>query len=187
MIKTLLILILSISLLSASDLTDFWGLDFGVSKDSAVAFFQEKGCEIKYQEGPTVVFSGTYFAGTEASGFSTLFYKDKLCKVSVVYEIEPIAAILMEFWELKDMVTKKYGKSEDIAYFENPYEYGDGFEVQALRRGKAHFFSLWKLDNGSIGLRITKGEDIWIMLTYEYNPLMSLFSAEKKNKDLDDL
>ena len=93
----------------------------------------------------------------------------KLAKVTVSL-ITPDNKAREEFKNMKGVLTTKYGApSGSYEFYEKPYEEGDGYEDQAIRLGKGHFFTFWRTvsgtDTSTLGLQI--GEKLTVVIGYE--------------------
>ena len=59
----------------------------------------------------------------------------------------------------------------DVRRFDSPCYEGDGYEEQALRLGKGHFFATWSWptqpENRAAGLMLSVEKNLTVMLTYE--------------------
>ena len=93
----------------------------------------------------------------------------KLVKVAV-YLITPDNKAREEYRKMKDVLITKYGPpTSRYDYFQGPYEEGDGYEDQAIRLGKGHFFTVWttvtESDTSNLGLQIS--ERLAVIISYE--------------------
>lgn len=75
-----------------------------------------------------------------------------------------------EYKQMKELLIAKYGSpAGSYEYFDSPYETGDGYEDQAIRLGKGHFFTMWSTvtgtDTSSLGLEIN--ERLVVVISYE--------------------
>lgn len=90
-----------------------------------------------------------------------------------------------DYLELKEQLSKKYGKGESYEFFSLPYREGDGFEILALNKEKCTYSSFWTSELGNISLKIDY--DARICLNYEDKENTRILDKEKQeviSKDL---
>jgi hypothetical protein len=93
----------------------------------------------------------------------------KLVKVSV-HLATPEQKAREEFGNMKQVLTTRYGApSGGYEYFDSPYQAGDGYEDQAIRLGKGHFFTLWTSVSGTdtSNLVLQINEALAVVIGYE--------------------
>lgn len=69
-------------------------------------------------------------------------------------------SIKSDFLKLKEQFIAKYGNGKSFEFFSNPYDEGDGYEMQAVRLEKCRYTTFWETQGGSISLKISKFEQI---------------------------
>lgn len=108
-------------------------------------------------------------------------------KIVVLYPEETSwYSLSAKYDEVVSRVTQKYGTpDESHAFFTDPYEVGDGYEMTAVAVDKCFYMSVWQADetypNQTIAVRInTSGK---VVLVYENNSMME--KSEKEQEALD--
>jgi hypothetical protein len=92
------------------------------------------------------------------------FGDNKIAKI-LVRIITPDNKAIETYRSMKDVLSKKYGTPDDeYEFFKSPYYDGDGYETQAIRKGKATFLCFW---GGALSLEIH--ETLTVQLNYESN------------------
>lgn len=138
-------------------------------------------------EGTIAIMKGD-FAGDNVKTYILSTKKSNIVwKVVVFYgEKESWYSLKRDYLNLKELYTKKYGYPEKhFEFFSNPYEMGDGYELQALKKEKCTYISYYKLPTGRISVRINKFCEIQV--DYEDQINCELNEEEKENAILDDI
>jgi hypothetical protein len=140
-----------------------WGSDGATVKRLMVA--QDFVLEKADSDGD-YLFKG-HLAGYDASVWA-LMAKDALVKVDIIL-LTPDPKARQAYRDMKTLLTTKYGKAQAVEAFEKPYADGDGNEDEAIKKGKAHFFAMWRkisgTDTSAIGLQIS--EYLNLLVGYE--------------------
>lgn len=98
--------------------------------------------------------------GFKAKGLA--FFADKKIAKFIVGIITPENKAIDTYRSMKDVLLRKYGTpTNDFEFFEKPYYYGDGYETQAIRLGKANFACFWS------GLLLEIHESLAVQVSYE--------------------
>lgn len=90
--------------------------------------------------------------------------------------------------DFKESYTAKYGKPTDsFEFFTDPYERGDGYELQAIKLEKGYYTTYWTLSVGTIivDIRASNNSDGWVRLEYEDAAGVEIMNREK-NKIIED-
>ncbi len=86
--------------------------------------------------------------------------------------------IKSDYNEYLDLLIAKYGKPEHTyAFFESPYEDGDGYEMNAVSLEKCHYSAFW---NDIIGVSIDISKFKQVRVSYENKKNAELHDLEKK-------
>lgn len=94
--------------------------------------------------------------------------------------------IQSDYYSYKEIFTNKYGAPYDsYEFFSNPYNEGDGYEMQAIREEKCHYISFWGVPEGTIYVQISGYEQI--TFTYEDKINSEKSSEEKQEAVMDDI
>ena len=107
-------------------------------------------------------------------------------KVSVLFpEHTSWSSLKSEYFLFKESYSKKYGKPESFEYFTDPYEEGDGYELQAVKLEKCIYASYFNTPLGYIVLDIHK--DKFVRVTYEDAINAEIRDKEKEQAVSDDI
>ena len=110
-------------------------------------------------------------------------------KVFALHEYSSWSRLSSAFDDAVELYQKKYGKPDyDFKFFSSPYYEGDGYELQALRNDKCHYYFAWQLENGviSVSLQYLVGK-YYIRYAYEDAINQDRRDTEKESKALDDI
>ena len=84
-------------------------------------------------------------------------------KVLVIFpEKSSWYSLKSEYLTFKESYTSKYGKPSSYEYFRDPYDEGDGYEMQAVRLEKCTYRSFFKLSMGDVCLEISDDECVQV-------------------------
>ncbi len=92
--------------------------------------------------------------------------------------------------DFKESYTAKYGKPADsFEFFIDPYEKGDGYELQAIKLEKGYYTTFWELSAGTIfvGISASNNSDGWVRLVYEDAAGVEIMNREKNQIIEDDI
>lgn len=172
-------------------LDGFWNLEF---KDSR-ALCQSK-IKTKYgykpaqvdPSGNTIVYKQIKFGGNNCDGIVLGFMQDKLFLGKIVIRPETPQGLLDVYRGLTNDINIKYHQpNESVFKLLYPYKESDsdGEVLLAISAGYATINNVWLFDgdNGyknSIVAEVNK--DGYIVLTYAYGPLYSIFQQIRENK-----
>jgi len=127
-------------------LSHFWSIPWGTSLDQAEAIFTERGFMSSRAEN-TLMTVADY---ERESAFILLIFNraNRLHSAHVVYASCPETAI-SKYEHYRLVLFRRYGLPDTaVAYFEEPYENGDGKEVEAIVSDNAFFFTEWNFEDG---------------------------------------
>lgn len=150
---------------------------------------EEEGFKLDYifKDSRAVVMKGK-FAGRSATVFILSTKKrDNVWKVSVDFDAEESwISLSNDYFKYKKLFTQKYGSpSSSCENFIKPYYEGDGYELQALQKGKCNYISFFNIPNGTAAVELTNEGSVRI--GYEDNYNASLRSLEKTESTLEDI
>ena len=154
-------------------------ITFGASKAEAqqsILLHQGMTFDPIHSDADNLVYDGGTFAG-QAVGFWVLGFVDDQMHTSKAIVQPPKDQLLATYNELLAAFTETYGEpTMQAAYFDDPYELGDGLETYAISFGKGHFAALWKFSDGdnenAISLSIDK--DLYIPIVFQSGRLIDL-------------
>jgi len=121
-----------------------------------------------------------------------IFTENKLARGKYIFEQEHASdqSYLHDFWEIKDLLTEKYGVSlESHQFWENDLYRDDVSEWgMAISCGHASFFEEWNVKDSHIELQLYGDNyEVTLAILYESISLKGLLENEKKNSILQDL
>jgi hypothetical protein len=160
----------------------FLGLPIGGSADAFAAKLENKGFhKVEIKENIT-----------ELKGM----FLDNMCEIWII--CTPITKVVWKvavtfpeqtswyslkasFQERCGNLTAKYGQPHDTyEFFSEPYQEGDGYEMQALENEKCIYAYDWNIKNGTISCEIAKGG--YIRIAYENDANAAIDDKEKAQK-----
>jgi len=146
-----------------------------------------KKFEFVRQEKDFLLFKGRI--GTDSATIMAIFTPEskRLWKIACLIDAPKGFVNLKSKWEeYCQVLTEKYGNPDKkLEIFLSPYYEGDGYEETAIAVDKAFFGSLWNLDDGLIGCRISSTKII--LVEYENEKFSALNQDEKKSAVRNDL
>ena len=85
-----------------------------------------------------------------------------------------------EYFNTKDILTKKYGEPKDCyAFFSSPYYEGDGYEKQAVENDKCTYSCFYgQVEEGKLDLSVSISESFHVTIHYENVELSKLKKIE---------
>ena len=115
--------------------------------------------------------------------------KGLVYRVMVLHEYDSWRKLSSAFDDAAELYTTKYGlPSSKFAFFSEPYENGDGYELQALRKDKCHYLYTWDVPWGVIGIRLVAyGDSYFLAMVYEDTMNTEMKSIEDEQKALSDI
>lgn len=167
----------------ASFAQKFDGVYIGGDISSCVAAFKAKGYRLVQ----------TYESGVEMQttkkGENWEVHISKTPKTNKVWKVTIYLpkrtswySLLSDYEEYVEIMNKIYGKPySQHSFFISPYELGDGYELQAVRLEKCRYLSAWTAENATIGVLMSKFEQI--SLQYENNANNELRKIEMEQMD----
>jgi hypothetical protein len=165
----------------------------GMSVSGPVAAFnaqlKTKGftLDVLQTEGDLYVFTGT-ISTKDVEIVVITTPTSKLVKKLVVFypKQESWYSLKSQFNDVVEVITKKYGKPDDnYAFFQTPYEEGDGYEMTAVGTENCFYLYAWKANanfpNQTIAVRIVKSKRV--TLAYENDAMMAKAELEQEKID----
>ena len=99
--------------------------------------------------------------------------------VNLKREYTSWSSLKIDYWEMVNSYISKYGNpTGSFDFFGNPYEEGDGYEMQAVRMGKCYYRTFWTLERGTIAILIDESAKISIW----YEDKLNTEKLEKERK-----
>ena len=110
---------------------------------------------------------------------------NSLVSVSVIFpKNDHWYSLKAQYLEIKNKLVNKYGKpDQDYAYFENPYEEGDGYEMTAISIGKITYMASFITEKGKLILSIigTESSDGQVAIMYSDKLNSELENNQRNN------
>lgn len=126
--------------------------------DEYVSKMKQNGFTHLGIEDGTAILNGE-FAGYKDChvGVSTLKQKDLVYKIGVLFpEKETWSTLSGDYFNLKEMLTEKYGKPSDVVEkFQRDYQMNDdNSRMYDVKFDRCKYYSIWQTDKGEIQLSI---------------------------------
>ena len=136
-----------------------------------------------HSDGDNLVYDGGTLAGQDV-GFWVLGFVDNQMHTGKAI-VQPSREHLLDtYHDLLAALIATYGEPiMQAAYFDDPYEMGDGFETYAISFGKGHFAALWKFSDGDNenALSISIDKDLYIPIIFQSGRLIDLAIAKQES------
>ncbi len=167
----------------------FKGVPLDGTLDQYVSKMKQNGFKLLSTEDGVAMLRGD-FAGYKDCyvGVSTLKQKDLVYKIGVLFpEKDTWSTLSGNYFELKQMLTEKYGKPSDVVEkFDRESERrDDGSKMHDVQFDRCKYYSIWQTDKGEIQLSIDHNNvtSCFVKLAY----FDKINSATIKKQALDDL
>lgn len=121
-------------------------------------------------------------------GVATLKGKDLVSKITVIFpEQETWSSLSSNYYNLKELLTEKYGEPSEIVEKFDTYSEpdDDGDRMHAVKMDNCKYYTTYELENGSIQISIDHQSvmSCFVMLTY----FDKINSEKVRQKAMDDL
>lgn len=140
----------------------------------------QKGCRIvsNNTESNSISMRGTFTGkDCEIYVFGTA-NTNRVWKVTVYLpELRTWQAIKREYLNYKSQFDNKYTLTSSYDFFENPYDEGDGREVEAIKEDKCHYSAFYDAPGGNIMLKVSK----YMQVQISYEDAEGLNVREREN------
>lgn len=142
-----------------SEHLSFKGVPIDGTLDEYVSKMKQKGFTHIGTEDGTAILNGD-FAGYKDCyvGVSTLNQKDLVHKIAVIFpERETWSTLSGNYFDLKKMLTEKYGKPSDVVEKFEGSSYSqkdDNSKMYEVKMDRCKYYSIWLTDKGEIQLSI---------------------------------
>jgi len=128
-------------------LNHFWSIPWGTSIEQAEAIFTEREF-ISYRAENTLM-TVTEYERETASILLVFNRANRLHSAHVIYASCP-ETVIPKYEHYRVLLFRRYGPPDTaVAFFEDPYENGDGREIEALQTENAFFFTEWNFMDGN--------------------------------------
>ena len=167
----------------------FKGVPLDGTLDQYVSKMKQNGFKHLSTKDGMAVLQGD-FAGYKDCyvGVSTLKQKDLVHKIGVLFpEKDTWSTLSGNYFDLKQMLTEKYGKPSDVVEKFDTYSEpdDDGSKIHAVKFDNCKYYSIWETDKGQIKLSIDHKSVTSCFVTLAYFDKIN--SATVKKQALDDL
>lgn len=146
----------------------FWGIIFGASPAEVKTSVAAKGGKFSADDSKSdeFVFTDALFTQRTTTFIETRFINDKFYQAIVAFPETTDTQLIPSFNTIITELENVYGPATITKDFEQPYHDGDGYEVQAIKLGKATYIAKWKTNNGNtISIQINKAGNISLFYT----------------------
>ena len=129
------------------------------------------------------------FMGKESDILVSHTPKGLVFKVIVLHEYTSWRNLSSAFDDATELYTQKYGMPKSkYQFFSSPYYKGDGYELQALRNDKCHYFFIWEVTNGALSVRLQYLlGNYYLTMVYEDAINQAIRDNEKEKAAYDDI
>ena len=171
----------------AQEHLDFRGVPIDGHIDDFIIKMTELGYTLDKKVDNAAIMTGK-FTGKDIDLYILCSPKTKtVWKVAALFDkATSWSSLKSSYFEYKKLYTQKYGKPESsYEFFSDPYYEGDGYELQALRKEKCHYFTMYDLEGGVVVVQLTTTE--CLQLGYEDNINGELTKKERTSSALDEI
>jgi hypothetical protein len=192
--KTLTLILTLTTMLTfaqTSEHLSFKGVPIDGTLNEYVSKMKQSGFTNLSTENGTALLSGD-FAGYKDCivGVSTLKQKDLVYKIGILFPEKDIWSTLSgNYFDLKQMLTEKYGKPSDVLEKFDVPSYSqpkdDNAKMYEVQFDRCKYYSIWQTDKGDIQLSIDHNSVIscFVKLTY-FDKINSDIIKAKAKDDL---
>lgn len=147
----LIVLLVSSFTLRAQEkqVDSFLGIKFGSSKSEVLKAMTARGSVLNSKESKADVqnYDNVKIGNRRVDLFSVRFVDNKVFQADF-YFIPKLEANTIDFYnEIVQDITLVYGAGDSFKNFQKPYEEGDGYELTAIKLGKAKYKTYWTRKN----------------------------------------
>ena len=187
--KLFISLLLAVSMVCMSQTTHmkFKGIPMEGTLNSFVQKLKDKGFTYLGQQDGMAVLKGE-FAATKGCtvGVARFSDRDQVNLVAVIFpEKETWSSITKSYFNLKDMLTEKYGTPESIEEFSGREPSSDFLKFHALVKDECNFISEFTCEGGKIQLTMKKQNYNTAAVILRY--IDNANANETRKKVMDDL
>lgn len=172
-----------------SEHLSFKGVPIDGTLDEYVSKMKQNGFTHLGTEDGVAILNGD-FAGYKDCyvGVSTLKQKDLVYKIGVLFpEQDTWSRLSTNYFELKHMLTEKYGKPSDVVekFDTYPQPRDDNSRMYEVGMDRCKYYSIWQTDKGEIQLSIEHESVMkyFVRLAY-FDKINSDIIKEKAKDDL---
>lgn len=175
---------------NANEHLKFMGIPINGTLESFTQKLVAKGLKREHAWEDNVLLKGT-FAGKSGSGVCVM----RIPSRNIVYKVvvclpskDTWEWLEDDYTEFKRMLTSKYGEpfQHSETFKAGSYTSSDVLKMSSLRDGKCEYYTLWKLNEGAIGLEIISIESpssCFVRISY-FDAINSTLEESSKQDDL---
>lgn len=166
----------------------FKGVPIDGTLSEYVTKMKQNGFSLIAMEDGVATLQGDFAAYKDCFiGVTTLKHKDLVSKIGVVFpNVDTWSLLSSNYFSLKELLTEKYGKPEDVVEeFQGIEPDDDGSKLYAVKFDKCKYYTIYKTDKGSIQLSIEHDgvSSCYAMLVY-FDKINSEIIMKKAKDDL---
>lgn len=170
-----------------SEHLSFKGVPIDGTLNGYVSKMKQNGFTHLGTEDGTAILNGD-FAGYKDChvGVSTLKQKDLVHKIAVIFpERKSWSTLSNNYFDLKEMLTEKYGKPTDVVERFDSYSQpkDDGSKMTQVQLDKCKYYAIWETEKGTIQLSIDKGDLMSCFVRLGYFDKINSEKIKSKAKD----
>ena len=159
----------------------------GTLKEYVSKMMQEGFTNLGTEDG-TAILNGEFAGYKDCNiGVTTLKQKDLVYKIAVLFpNKETWSTLSGNYFDLKDMLTEKYGNPSDVVEkFDSSQPRDDSDKMYKVKFDNCKYISVWKTDKGEIQLSIQHQSvtSCYVILTYS-DKINSDIIKTKAKRDL---
>ncbi|MBU3663658.1 MAG: hypothetical protein FGM41_10755 [Bacteroidetes bacterium] len=157
-LSIIFVLLVNLTLGQSTEHLSFKGVPIDGTLDDFVFKMQQNGFTLSQTENGTAFLTGDFAGYKDCSvGVTTLKQKDLVYKIAVIFpEKETWSKLSTNYFDLKEMLTEKYGKAEVMVEKFESYSQpeDDGKKIYEVKFDRCKYYSIWQTDKGKIQLSI---------------------------------
>lgn len=178
-----------LTIAQTSEHLTFKGVPIDGTLDDYVSKMTQNGFENLSTENGVATLQGDFAGYKECSvSVSTLKQNDLVYKIGVLFpKKDTWSALSGNYFNLKQMLTEKYGKPSDIVekFDRQSDSDDDNYKMSAVKFDRCKYYSTWKTDKGEIQLSIDHNNLLKCFVKLAYSDKIN--GDKIKAKAIDDL
>ena len=165
----------------------FKGIPIDGSLEEFISKMKENGFKHLGTEDGIGILKGDFAGYTNCNiGVSFLKHNNLVYKIAVMFpDAATWSALSSNYFDLKDMLTKKYGSPSDVIEKFNGYSEpkDDISKIYEVKLGRCKYYSIWRTDKGNIQLTIGNTSEKSCYIFLGYSDKINSVVAEKNAQD----
>jgi hypothetical protein len=167
------------------EIDSFLGIKFGATKAEVLRAMTARGSILDTKENTPDIqqYKNVKLGFRKVDLFSVRFVNDKVFQADF-YFLAPLEAQTIEFYDkIVEDVNDVYGKGNAYKTFKTPYEDGDGYELTAIKTGKATYRTYWTRKNTIVAEIVPA---MAVKLQYQDSELVNIAIEKQKQAQKSD-